>query len=111
MPEEPKNIVVSTQLGIPDQTRVKTPAGLPDVVITTRSPFVVALVRVARIYAQAFGGMYTLVLSPIAKDTLIRPGDLMGNIVLAAGLALAPAFAVVLQQTIELLSKWDTPKT
>lgn len=102
-----RTLTVSSGTGIPEGTVIETKEGKLDVVVKTRPIWQIAVVRIARIYGQSFLGMYGLVTSGIAPDTLVAPHDFFGRVALAAGFALAPAGGVLITNLVELLVKWD----
>lgn len=104
---ETTNVVVSTSRGIPEGTRLFTPVGMPDIVVTTRSPLQRSIIRIARIYVTTFAGMLPIVMGNVAPDYLRPPSELWAQILLAAGFSLSPAAMALLSNLAEYLVHED----
>lgn len=115
MADEPvKTVVVSTNAGIPEGTKLTTPEGMPNIVVKTKSPLQRTLTRIARVYIQALVGFLPVVLGAgqaiadqIAPGQLILPKTFGSQLLLAAGLAVAPAVTALLGNLLEFLIKQD----
>jgi len=100
-------IVTKRDDGVPNNTLAETPSTIPDVIVKALSPARITVTRVLRVYLQSLAGMLTVVMSGMAPDALIPPADFVSKLQLAAGLAIAPATMALLQNAVELLTKFD----
>ncbi len=104
---DPKTVVVSTAHGIPEGTTLKTPEGMPDLIVKTKSPLQRTATRIARVYVNTFAGMLAVVMGNVAPEYLTPPRELYAKVLLAAGFALAPAFTSLVSNLAEYLTRED----
>lgn len=102
-----KTVVVSTNAGIPEGTTAKTPTGMPNLVVKTKSPLQRTGTRILRVYVNSFVGMLTIVMGNMAPGYLTPPREFAGKLALAAGFALAPAGLTLLSNLAEYLTRED----
>jgi len=104
--DDPKVLAVSRS-GIEETILATTPEGWNDVQIVLVSAVRAVLIRVVRTYLQTFAGF--LLGSAVLPSELdpLAPPEAWQRIVMAAGLALFPAFVSLVQNAAELLAKWD----
>lgn len=108
-----KTVVVKREDGVSQSTMASTPPDQPNVLIHALSPLRVVVVRSARVYMQSFIAFLTTGMSGISKMVLpdavaqVMPQDLWGLVILAAQIAVAPAFVTLVQNIGELLMRMD----
>jgi hypothetical protein len=106
--ETPKTVTVLSSAGIPHGTEIHTPAGMPNIVIKTKSPLNRTVIRISRVYVTSLVGMLTVVMGDLAPGALTPPQDFVDKLMLAGGLALAPAAITLLTNAAEFLAKLDS---
>lgn len=85
-------------------TIAKTPGQAPDLYIEVVSPLVNIAIRGARTFLQSVLGLLSV--GAVTK-TMLPARDFLDLLRLACSLSLAAAVVSVIQNTIELLAKWD----
>lgn len=109
---EPTPVLITERETSPsNDTVVRTPSGLPDVLIKTMTPIAQVLVRAARTFLQSLVGFLFVVVAarPLAENlgVMIPAPDFLDALKIAAGFAVAPTVISFLQNLIELLARVD----
>lgn len=91
-----KTLVVQRQDSITTTQLAETPGQTPNVVLTALKPWKIVLIRTARVFFQTLSGSAT-----VASFTDVV--SFKGAVLIAASAAVATA----IQNTAELLAKWD----
>jgi len=103
---DPKVLAVARGTLDEDMT-AETPTGHSDVRVVVISAVQAVAVRTLRTYLQSFlGFLGATVIGAIPTDPL-DPQTALQRIVLAAGLALFPAFVSLVQNLLEILARLD----
>lgn len=106
MTRDPKVLTVARD-GFEGEIPAATPPGNPDVRLVVVSAARVVLVRTCRTYLQSLLGFLGAATIGVLPTDPTDPLSAWNKIVLAAGLALFPAFVAAAQNILELLAKLD----
>lgn len=91
-----QTLVVKRDDGVTHTTTAETPVGMADVTLKALSPFKIVLIRTARVFCQTLSGS-------AGVATFSNLLSFKAAVVIAA----ATAGVTALQNTAELLAKWD----
>jgi hypothetical protein len=118
--DEQISTVVTKRDDAPRVSMAVTPDGIPDVKVIALPSWRIVLVRMLRVYGQAFLGFLTALMSGIlapavastsgattAEVQAILPHEFWGIVSLAAQMAVAPSFITLAQNAVELLTRLD----
>lgn len=113
-PARIKAVVLDTH-GIPNGMTIKTPHGMPDIIVKAVSPVKRTTIRVSRVYFQSLLGFLPITMGAgqaiadqIAPGKLVLPTQFWEQLLMAAALAIAPSVTALLTNLVEWLVKQDS---